>query len=109
MHFFLFRGHFAIVYISWELGYDAVVFFLTIARTVYVYWKQQGFAKDASGKSSLIENLLRDGSFYFGCVSLFLTHPMLICIRCIFSVNLMWVYMTLHAPTGFRAIASMYG
>jgi len=85
-------GHFAIVYISWELGYDIVVFVLTIARTVYMYSRQNVFAKDASGKSSLIGNLLRDGSFYFGCI---------------FSVNLMWVIMTLHAPTGFRAIASI--
>ncbi|KAH9962146.1 hypothetical protein BC827DRAFT_1155001 [Russula dissimulans] len=46
------------------------------AQMVYVYWKQQGFTRDASGKSSLIENLLQDGSFYF---------------RCIFSVNLMWL------------------
>jgi len=85
-------ARFSTVYISWELGYDTLVFFLTIARTVYMYWRHQGFTRDADGKSSLIGHLLRDGVFYFGCI---------------FSINLIWVIMISHAPTGLRAIASI--
>ncbi|KAH9962150.1 hypothetical protein BC827DRAFT_230058 [Russula dissimulans] len=85
-------GHFSIMYVSWELGYDTLVFSLTIARTVYVYWRHQGVTSTTSRKPSLINNLVLDGAFYFGCI---------------FSMNLIWVVMILHAPTGLRAIAAI--
>jgi len=54
------------MYVSWELGYDTLVFFLTVARTVYVYWRHQGVTGSANRKSGLIDNLVLDGAFYFG-------------------------------------------
>ncbi|KAH9992317.1 hypothetical protein BJV77DRAFT_945366, partial [Russula vinacea] len=86
-------GHLSTMYVSWELGYDTLVFFLTVARTVYMHWRHQGVTSTTGGKPGLISNLVRDGAFYFGCI---------------FSMHLMWVIMILHAPTGLRAIASMY-
>jgi len=85
-------GHFSTMYVSWELGYDTLVFFLTIARTVYMYWRHQGVTSATRRKPGLINNLLLDGAFYFGCI---------------FSMNLTWVIMILHAPTGLRAIAAI--
>ena len=54
------------MYVSWELGYDALVFFLTIARTVYMHWRHQGVSSAAAGKSGLVNNLVQDGAVYFG-------------------------------------------
>ncbi|KAI9508255.1 hypothetical protein F5148DRAFT_1198127 [Russula earlei] len=85
-------GHLSTLYVSWQLGYDTLVFFLTIARTVYMYRKHQVAMSSTCGKSGLLGNLLRDGAFYFGCI---------------FSMHLMWVIMILHAPTGLRAIAAI--
>ncbi|KAH9994532.1 hypothetical protein BJV74DRAFT_830981 [Russula compacta] len=82
-------GHLTTMYVSWELGYDTLVFLLTITRTVYMHWRHQGVTRTTGG---LIGNLMRDGAFYFGCI---------------FSMNLMWVLMILYAPTGLRAIASI--
>jgi len=81
-------GHLSTMYIFWELGYDSVVFLLTIARTFYMHWRSQSVIM----RSSLVNNLVQDGAFYFGCI---------------FSVNLMWAVMILHAPTGLRAIAGI--
>lgn len=96
------------MYVTWELGYDSVVFLLTIARTLYMHWRHQGVASAEDPKHSLIGKLVRDGAFYFGCVPLFCIRTRLICISCIFSMNLMWVIMILYAPTGLRGIAAMY-
>ncbi|KAI0249774.1 hypothetical protein BJV78DRAFT_1224764 [Lactifluus subvellereus] len=85
--------HLSIMYVSWELGYDCLVFFLTIARTLYMHWRHQGVTSAGSSNHNLISKLVRDGAFYFGCI---------------FSMNLMWVIMILHAPTGLRGIAAMY-
>lgn len=85
-------GHLSTMYVSWELGYDTLVFFLTVVRTVYMHWRHQGIISASEGKPGLISNLVRDGAFYFGCI---------------FSMHLMWVIMILHAPTGLRAIASI--
>lgn len=54
------------MYVSWELGYDTLVFFLTVARTVYMHWRHQGVTSTTGGKPGLISNLVRDGAFYFG-------------------------------------------
>jgi len=81
-------GHFSTMYIFWELGYDSVVFLLTIARTFYMHWRHQGVIRSGG----LVDNLVQDGAFYFGCI---------------FSVNLMWALMILYAPTGLRAIAGV--
>ena len=54
------------MYVSWELGYDSLVFFLTMARTIYMHWRHQGLTSAAAGKSGLVSNLVRDGAFYFG-------------------------------------------
>lgn len=81
-------GHLSTMYIFWELGYDSIIFFLTIARTFYMHWRHQS----VTGHGGLINNLVQDGAFYFGCI---------------FSVNLMWAVMILHAPTGLRAIAGV--
>jgi len=85
-------GHLSIMYVSWELGYDALVFLLTISRTIYMHWRHQGVTSTAAGRPGLVGNLVRDGAVYFGCI---------------FSMNLMWVVMILHAPTGLRALAAI--
>jgi hypothetical protein len=54
------------MYVSWELGYDTLVFFLTVVRTVYMHWRHQGIKSASGGKPGLIHNLVRDGAFYFG-------------------------------------------
>ena len=54
------------MYVSWELGYDSLVFLLTIARTFYMHWRHQGLTGATAGKPSLVVNLMRDGAFYFG-------------------------------------------
>ncbi|KAI0305352.1 hypothetical protein B0F90DRAFT_1703754 [Multifurca ochricompacta] len=84
-------GHLSTMYVFWELGYDSIIFLLTVARTFYVHWRHQGVTSTGA-KHGLIGNLVRDGAFYFGCI---------------FSMNLMWVIMIMHAPTGLRAIASI--
>lgn len=61
-----FSGHFSTMYVSWELGYDTLVFFLTVVRTVYMHWRHQGITSASGGKPGLISNLVRDGAFYFG-------------------------------------------
>ena len=62
----LFSGHLSTMYVSWELGYDTLVFLLTVARTVYMHWRHQGITSTTGGRSGLITNLVRDGAFYFG-------------------------------------------
>ncbi|KAI0292302.1 hypothetical protein BC826DRAFT_447948 [Russula brevipes] len=85
-------GHTSILYISWELGYDTLVFFLTASRTLYMHWSHQGITTIRGKKPSLMISLVRDGAFYFGCI---------------FSVNLTWVIMILLAPTNLRAISAL--
>lgn len=50
------------MYIFWELGYDSVVFLLTIARTFYMRWRHQSMIMHGG----LVHNLVQDGAFYFG-------------------------------------------
>lgn len=61
-----FSGHLSTMYVSWELGYDTLVFLLTVARTVYMHWRHQGVRSTTGGHHGLITNLMRDGAFYFG-------------------------------------------
>ena len=61
-----FSGHLSTMYVSWELGYDTLVFLLTVVRTVYMHRRHQGITSTTGGKSGLISNLMRDGAFYFG-------------------------------------------
>ncbi|VDC05107.1 unnamed protein product [Peniophora sp. CBMAI 1063] len=93
-------GHLSTMYVFMELCFDSMVFLLTVARTTYIHWNQRRkFAASAASRwgkqkepSSLLLSLFRDGAFYFGVI---------------FSINLVWVIMILHAPTGLRAIASV--
>ena len=46
-----------------DLGYDTMIFSLTISRTLYMNRKNHGHG----GRNiSLIRNLARDGALYFG-------------------------------------------
>ncbi|KZV68746.1 hypothetical protein PENSPDRAFT_506743 [Peniophora sp. CONT] len=94
-------GHLSTMYVFMELGFDSMAFILTVARTTYIHWHQRRrFAMSSASRrwasekapSSLLSSLFRDGAFYFGII---------------FSINLVWVVMILHAPTGLRAIASV--
>ncbi|KAI0051511.1 hypothetical protein FA95DRAFT_1602540 [Auriscalpium vulgare] len=88
-------GQVATMYVFMEVGYDTLIFLLTISRTTYMYWSYHGTlaaSKLGNGSTSLVTSLIRDGAFYFGAI---------------FSMNLMWVLMIMHAPTGLRAIASI--
>lgn len=82
-------GRVSTMYVFMELGFDTLIFLLTIARTTYMHWKHQAAGPSAR---SLIQNLIRDGAFYFAVI---------------FSMNLTWVFMIMYAPTGLRAIASV--
>ncbi len=66
MNVSFFSGHSSTMYVSWELGYDTLVFFLTVVRSVYMYWRHQGVTTTSGGKPGLIGTLIRDGAFYFG-------------------------------------------
>lgn len=57
------------MYLFFELGFDTLVFLLSMSRTIYVYFKHQGAG--TIGGSGLMKNLIRDGIFYFGCVPVF--------------------------------------
>ncbi|TFY70477.1 hypothetical protein EVG20_g2506 [Dentipellis fragilis] len=82
-------GRTASMYVFMELGYDTLIFFLTLGRTSYMFWRHQGRGPSSR---SLLDNLIRDGAFYFAVI---------------FSINLTWVVMILYAPTGLRAISSI--
>ena len=58
----VYSGHLSTTYIFWELGYDSVVFLLTIARTFYMHWRLRGVIRSGG----LVNNLVQDGAFYFG-------------------------------------------
>jgi hypothetical protein len=96
------------MYVSWGLGYDSVVFLLMAVRTLYLQWTYKGITSAEGATLGMVRNLARDGAYYFGCVPLFWTRVRLICVSCIFSMNLMWIIMILHAPIGLRAIAAVY-
>ncbi|KAA1474438.1 hypothetical protein DENSPDRAFT_882800 [Dentipellis sp. KUC8613] len=82
-------GRTASMYVFMELGYDTLIFFLTLGRTSFMFWRHQGRGPSSR---SLLDNLIRDGAFYFAVI---------------FSINLTWVVMILYAPTGLRAISSI--
>lgn len=66
------------MYLFFELGFDTLVFLLSMSRTIYVYFKHQGAG--TIGGSGLMKNLIRDGIFYFGCVLVFRhLHSILLC------------------------------
>ncbi|KAI0313587.1 hypothetical protein OF83DRAFT_1038587, partial [Amylostereum chailletii] len=83
-------GRLSTMFVFMELGYDTLVFLLTMARTTYVYWEHH--KRGLHPGSSLLSNLIRDGALYFGAI---------------FSMNLTWVLMIMYAPTNLRAIASI--
>ncbi|KAI0084413.1 hypothetical protein BDY19DRAFT_997766 [Irpex rosettiformis] len=90
-------GHFSIMYVSMEVAFDSVIFLLTASRTVYMHYhrrkerQQHRWSTPMTFRGwTLVESLLRDGALYFAAI---------------FSINLTWVVMILHAPTGLRAIA----
>ncbi|VDB85150.1 unnamed protein product [Peniophora sp. CBMAI 1063] len=84
-------GHLSTLFISLELAFDSIVFLLTISRTLYMHYLDRKEREDGAG-STLVQNLIRDGAFYFAVI---------------FSFNLSWVLMISLAPTGLRAIASV--
>ena len=97
-----------------ELGYDSLIFLLTIARTVYMHWKHQ---RSGPSRRTLMDKLIRDGAAYFAYVPCFACYLRTVELEleglsshatsAIFSMNLSWVIMIMYAPTGLRAIASV--
>ncbi|KAI0769522.1 hypothetical protein BC629DRAFT_1595845 [Irpex lacteus] len=100
-------GHLSIMYVSMEVAFDSIIFLLTISRTIYVHYHRrrefQRVSKPLAGQEeertmrlrgwtgwTLLDSLVKDGALYFAAI---------------FSINLTWVIMILHAPTGLRAIA----
>ena len=79
------------MFVFYELAYDTLIFGLTIARTVYVL-SQQGPISSAIRRRSLWKGLVANGAMYYGVI---------------FSTNLSWAVMILHAPTGLRAMSAM--
>ncbi|KAI0037050.1 hypothetical protein K488DRAFT_81545 [Vararia minispora EC-137] len=85
-------GRASTMFVLMELTFDSIIFLLTITRTIYMYTRHRHTTRIKDQGSGLIENLVRDGAFYFGVI---------------FSFNLSWVLMILYAPTNLRAIASI--
>jgi len=56
-----------------------------------MHWSHQGVT-NATGRPSLMVRLVQDGALYFGFI---------------FSMNLIWVIMLLHAPTNLRSISAL--
>ncbi|TFY66485.1 hypothetical protein EVG20_g4604 [Dentipellis fragilis] len=77
------------MYTCISLGYDSLVFFLTLARTSYMFWRHEGRGPRSS---SLMDSLVRDGALYFASI---------------FSINLTWVIMIFYAPSGLRDVAAI--
>ncbi|THH14733.1 hypothetical protein EW146_g5635 [Bondarzewia mesenterica] len=77
------------MYVFTELGYDSLIFLLTITRTMYMHWMHKGAGP---GTRTLVDKLIRDGAAYFAAI---------------FTMNLTWVLMIMYAPTGLRGIASV--
>ncbi|KAI0084415.1 hypothetical protein BDY19DRAFT_538767 [Irpex rosettiformis] len=94
-------GHASILYVSMELAFDSLTFLLTVSRTFFVHFyrgAECGLSRPSwssgarSQRRSLLDSLVQDGALYFAAI---------------FSINLTWVVMILHAPTGLRAIAAI--
>ncbi|THH12859.1 hypothetical protein EW146_g7304 [Bondarzewia mesenterica] len=58
-------GELSTMYLFFELGFDTLIFILSMSRTIYVYYKHQGTGAINGHGSSLMANLMRDGIFYF--------------------------------------------
>ncbi|KAI0084423.1 hypothetical protein BDY19DRAFT_539233 [Irpex rosettiformis] len=93
-------GHLSIMYVSMEVAFDSIIFLLTISRTIYMHhhrrreFARSGYNEDVPFRGwTLLDSLVKDGALYFAAI---------------FSINLTWVIMILHAPTGLRAIAGQY-
>ena len=120
IHTFAHSGHFSIMYVSMEVAFDSIIFLLTASRTVYMHYhrrkqrQQHRWSTPVTFRGwTLLESLLKDGALYFAYVmSLPQTNrsdgTLMRTTSAIFSINLTWVVMILHAPTGLRAIAGQY-
>ncbi|EIM91395.1 uncharacterized protein STEHIDRAFT_153041 [Stereum hirsutum FP-91666 SS1] len=82
-------GSLSPIYVLFELGFETLIFVLTMARTFYLY---KMYPVVGSRRSTLTQCLIRDGALYYFAI---------------FSFNLLWAVMILHAPTGLRAIAAV--
>ncbi|KAA1477966.1 hypothetical protein DENSPDRAFT_628293 [Dentipellis sp. KUC8613] len=77
------------VYICISLGYDSIVFFLTLGRTLYMFQKHQGRGPRSR---SIVNNLIRDGGLYFASI---------------FSINFIWAIMIFYGPEGLKDLAAI--
>ncbi|KAI0093589.1 hypothetical protein BDY19DRAFT_260981 [Irpex rosettiformis] len=100
-------GHASILFLSMELTFDSICFLLTVSRTVYMHYHHQATIRQSGlpvnrsrwstsirrrlHKRGLLSSLVQDGALYFAAI---------------FSINLIWVVMILHAPTDLRGLAS---
>ncbi|KAA1477726.1 hypothetical protein DENSPDRAFT_620714 [Dentipellis sp. KUC8613] len=80
------EGRASEVFALLSLGYDGLVFFLTLGRTIYVFWTRQG---RGLGSHALVKNLIRDGALYFAVIS---------------SLNLFWTMVIFYAPAGLKGV-----
>lgn len=71
-------GHFSTLYVSLEVGFDSLVFFLTVFRTVYMHhqarkelaqlgWNDSETTTTGaiSPRPTLLDRLVKDGALYF--------------------------------------------
>ncbi|KAI0044135.1 hypothetical protein FA95DRAFT_1608813 [Auriscalpium vulgare] len=77
------------IYVFMDLGYDTMIFLLTISRTIYIHRTGR-----ASGEKSgnLVQSLARDGAVYFGGI---------------FLMNFIWVMMILTARPTLHGLSAM--
>ncbi|KAI0044134.1 hypothetical protein FA95DRAFT_1608812 [Auriscalpium vulgare] len=79
------------IYVFMDLGYDTIVFLLTISRTIYIH--RTGRANGVKS-GNLVQSLARDGAVYFGRVG-------------IFCINFIWVVMILTARPTLHGLSAM--
>ncbi|TFY61212.1 hypothetical protein EVG20_g7143 [Dentipellis fragilis] len=77
------------VFVLLTLGYDTLVFFLTLGRTSYMFWRRQG---QGPRSRSLVHNMVQDGVLYFAAIS---------------SVNVFWTTIIFCAPAGLQSVAAL--
>ncbi|TFY68427.1 hypothetical protein EVG20_g3554 [Dentipellis fragilis] len=80
------EGRASEVFVVLSLGYDGLVFFLTLGRTLYMFRKRKG---RGPGSHDLVKNLVRDGALYFAVIS---------------SLNLFWTMVIFYAPAGLKGV-----
>ncbi|EIM91402.1 uncharacterized protein STEHIDRAFT_153048 [Stereum hirsutum FP-91666 SS1] len=82
-------GSLSPIFVLFDLAFETLIFVLTMARTLYLY---KTYPVVGPRRNTLMQCFIRDGAVYYFAI---------------FSFNLMWSVMILHAPTGLRAIAAI--